>query len=921
MLQALLATPFLLALVVGLLGRDQRRTAAWLAAVAPVVGLVLLAALTPAVFQDGVVRSSTPWVPSLGLALSLRLDGLAWMFAGLVLAIGLLIVVYARYYLSAEDSMPRFFCFLLLFMGSMLGMVVAGNLVLLAVFWELTSVSSFLLIGFWKHRSDARDGARMALAITGAGGLALLGGVILLGRITGSYELDVVLASGPQILAHPLYPAALVLVLLAVFTKSAQFPFQFWLPHAMAAPTPVSAYLHSATMVKAGVFLLARLHPALAGSDLFFYLVSGIGAITLVVGSWHAIFQHDVKGLLAYSTISHLGLITLLFGLSTPMAVVAGLFHIINHATFKASLFMAAGIIDHETGTRDMRRLGGLFKLMPYTGTLAIIASLAMAGVPLLNGFLSKEMFFTEALEVEGHQFMRWGVAAAAVLAGAFGVAYSLRFVHDTFFGEGPLRVEKTPHEPPRFMRIPVEVLVVLCLAVGILPAVTIAPVLQAAATGVLGEGNVPYYSLSIWHGWNLPLMMSLFGLLAGIALYSGLRRLIDLYGVSYDSRGRRVYEWKLATATRLADRLTDALGNGSLQRYLLLMVLASLVMGAVPFLHASLAPGASQPMPPLGWLVWGIGVAATLATVALHRRRLVALVVMGAVGLAVSLAFVLLSAPDLALTQLLVEMATIALMLLALNYLPEESPAEPSRLRQWRDVGISLAAGGGVAALVYAVITRPLDTVATEMLALSQPEGGGGNVVNVILVDFRGFDTLGEIAVFGIAGLVVHALLRRSRMLPETRIEGAADPLVIPNLVARLLLPLALAVSVYLFLRGHNLPGGGFIAGLVLAMPLLMQYVLSGTQYVEQRLGFDYPRVIGLGLLAALLTGLGSWLLGYPYMTSHTFYAAVPVLGKLPVASAMAFDIGVYLVVAAGTLLMLAMMGGVRRPLDGRRG
>jgi multicomponent K+:H+ antiporter subunit A len=920
MLEALLATPFILALVVGLLARDRRRTAAWLAGLAPLSGLLILALQTPEVMSEGAVRSLTPWVPSLGLAISLRLDGLAWMFAGLVLAIGGLIVVYARYYLSEEDSMPRFFSYLLLFMGSMLGMVVAGNLILLAVFWELTSVSSFLLIGFWNHRSDARDGARMALAITGAGGLALLGGVILLGRIAGSYELDVVLAAGVQILADPMYPVALVLVLLAVFTKSAQFPFQFWLPHAMAAPTPVSAYLHSATMVKAGVFLLARLHPALAGSDLFFYLVSGIGAITLLVGSWHAIFQHDIKGLLAYSTISHLGLITLLFGLSTPMAVVAGLFHIINHATFKASLFMAAGIIDHETGTRDMRRLGGLFKLMPYTGALAIIASLAMAGVPLLNGFLSKEMFFTEALEVQGHNVMRLGIAGAAVLAGAFGVAYSLRFVHDTFFGEGPVRVEKTPHEPPRFMRIPVEVLVIVCLAVGIVPALTIAPVLHAAAVGVLGDGNVPYYSLSIWHGFNVPLMMSMVGLAGGIGLYFGLRKLIDLYGISYDSRGRRVYEWKIAQATRLAGKLTHRIENGSLQRFLLMMVLAALVMGAVPFYADSLSPGVSQPMPALGWLVWLVAVAGTLATVVLHRKRLVALVVLGAVGLAVSLGFVLLSAPDLALTQLLVEMVTITLLLLALNFLPDESPVEPSKARRWRDAVIALAAGGGVAALVYAVITRPLETVSTELLALSQPEGGGTNVVNVILVDFRGLDTLGEITVFGIAGLVVHALLRRARMLPEATIEGDADPLVIPNIVARMLLPLALAVSLYLFMRGHNLPGGGFIAGLVLAVPMLLQYILAGTNYVEQRLGFDYPRTIGLGLLAAVLTGIGSWLLGYPYMTSHTDYVAVPLLGKLPMASAMAFDIGVYLVVAAGTMLMLSMMGSVRRPLDGRR-
>ena len=918
MLEVLLAIPFVLALAIGLLPRERRRTAAWLAGLAPVAGLVLLALLTPPVLSGDGVRSLTEWVPTLGLAVSLRLDGLAWMFAGLVLAIGGLIVLYARYYLSEEDSMPRFFCYLLLFMGSMLGLVVAGNLILMAVFWELTSISSFLLIGFWNHRSDAREGARMALAITGTGGLALLGGVILLGRIAGSYELDVVLAAGPQILASPWYPAALGLVLLAVFTKSAQFPFQFWLPHAMAAPTPVSAYLHSATMVKAGVFLLARLHPALAGSDLFFYLVSGVGAITLLVGSWHAIFQHDLKGLLAYSTISHLGLITLLFGLSTPMAVVAGLFHILNHATFKASLFMAAGIIDHETGTRDMRRLGGMLRVLPYTAILAIIASLAMAGVPLLNGFLSKEMFFTEALEIRGHMFMRWGIAGAAVLAGAFGVAYSLRFVHDTFFGEGPVRIEREPHEPPRFMRIPVEILVILCLAVGVAPALTIAPVLHAAAQGVLGE-NVPNYSLAIWHGFNTPLMMSLFGLAAGIALYFGIRKLIDLYGISYDSRGRRLYEWKVAEAVRLAGKLTARLENGSLQRYLLLVVLSALALGIVPFLSSDLVfSGRSQPMPPLAWLVWGIGMVATVATVVLHRRRLLALVVMGAVGLAVSLAFVLLSAPDLALTQLLVEMVTIALMLLSLNYLPAESAPEPSKLRRWRDAAIALAAGGGVAALAYAIITRPLDTVASQILALSLPEGGGSNVVNVILVDFRGFDTLGEIAVFGIAGLVVHALLRRARMLPERRVEGPPDPLVIPNTVARLLLPLALAVSLYLFLRGHNLPGGGFIAGLVLAVPVLLQYVLSGNDYMEQRLGFDYPRVIGLGLMLALLTGVGSWVLGYPYMTSHTDYVAVPLLGKLPMASAMVFDIGVYLVVAAGSLLMLGMMAAVRPPLHG---
>lgn len=915
----MLALPFVLAGAIACLPLPARRAAAWLAGLAPLGGLVLLGLLTPALLAGETAQWQLPWVPQLGLAFSLRLDGLAWMFAGMVLAIGALVVLYARYYLSEEDSAPRFFAYLLLFMGAMLGLVIAGNLVLMAVFWELTSISSFLLIGFWNQRKDARQGARMALTLTGLGGLALLGGVLLLGRMAGSFELDVVLASGPTILADPLYPVMLVLVLLGAFTKSAQFPFQFWLPHAMAAPTPVSAYLHSATMVKAGVFLLARLHPALAGSDLFFYLVSTIGAITLLVGAWHAIFQHDLKGLLAYSTISHLGLITLLFGLSSPMAVVAGLFHILNHATFKASLFMAAGIIDHETGSRDMRRLGGLLRPMPITATLAIFAALAMAGVPLMNGFLSKEMFFTEALEIEGHANMRLLIAGVAVIAGAFGVAYSLRFVHDTFFGRLAPEIP-SPHEPPRWMRIPVEALVLVCLAVGILPGLTIAPVLKTAAIGVLGDA-LPAYSLSIWHGFNTPLLMSLVSLGLGIALYFGLRRLLDLHGISHDSQGRRLFVWKLEHGERLAGWITARLENGKLQRYLLWLVLACLLLGAWPFLDAALLAGSTggQRMPPLGWallLMLLLNIAFLLRQ---RRQRLTAVVVLGGIGLLVSLVFVFLSAPDLALTQLLVELVTVALLLLAMNYLPGDTPAEEPRWRRGRDALIALGAGGGIAALVYAVLTRPLDTVAGDMLARALPEGGGTNVVNVILVDFRGLDTLGEITVFALAGLVVHALLRRARLAPDGLPSVAPDALPIPNIVARLLFPLAVAISLYLFLRGHNEPGGGFIAGLVLAVPLLLQYLLAGSRYVEHRLGFDYGRAMGVGLLIAAATGIGSWWFGYPFMTSAFAHPQLPWLGELPLASAMAFDIGVYLVVFGSCMLVLSMLGDIRPP-HGRR-
>ena len=919
-LETLLALPFLAALAMVFLRGRSRGQVAWVAASAPLLGLALLAWMTPAVLQGWVPDAHHAWIPQIGLDFDLRLDGLAWMFAGLVLAIGALVVMYAHYYLSSEDSAPRFFGCLLLFMGSMLGVVIAGNLLLLMVFWELTSISSFLLIGFWYKRQDAREGARMALAITGGGGLALLGGVLLIGRITGSYDLDVVLASGDAIRASELYPWVLALVLAGVFTKSAQFPLHFWLPHAMAAPTPVSAYLHSATMVKAGVFLLARLHPALAGTDLFFYVVTGIGATTLLLGAWHAIFQHDLKGVLAYSTISHLGLITLLFGLSTPMAVVAGVFHILNHATFKASLFMAAGIIDHETGTRDMRRLGNLRRFMPMTSALAITASLAMAGIPLLNGFLSKEMFFSEALGIDGaHAGMRIAVAVAALLYGIFGVAYSLRFVHETFFGEGPRQLDAVPHEPPRWMRAPVAVLVLLCVAVGMFPAWTVAPVLHAGAMAILGQA-MPAYSLAVWHGFNLPLLMSLCGIVGGIALYFGLRRLLDLHAIVRRSLGRNLFRWNMEALYALAERFTSRLANGSLQRSLAWLVLAALFAGVAPFVTGVSPPmewRAPQPMPPLGWLLWLVLVACTAWTIRLYRQRLLALIVLGGAGLMVSLTFVFLSAPDLALTQLLVEMVSLALLLLGLHYLPPRSPPERTPVRRLRDIAIATAAGLGTGLLAYAMMTRaPGEPASIEMLARSLPEAYGRNVVNVILVDFRGFDTFGEITVFGVAALIVHALLRRARLAPEKVMPGPPVQLPVPADLAQLMFPLTLTVSVFLFLRGHNGPGGGFIAGLVLAVPLLIQYVIQGAASVESRFGFDYIRCIGVGLIVAGIGGAASLAFGVEFLTSGHAEPRLPLVGDVALASAMVFDTGVYLVVFGGAMLILSMLGTIKPSL-----
>ena len=928
--------PFAGALLMAVVPPQARRASAALAGAVALAGLALALAAAPSVFAGEVLRWRVDWVPALNLAFGFRMDGLAWLFATLITGIGALIVLYAAYYLHHEDPARRFFLYLLLFMGAMLGIVLADNLILLVVFWELTSLASFLLIGYWRSEREAREGARMALAITGAGGLALLAGVLLLGQIVGSYDLDVVLASGDLIRADPRYPLALVLVLAGCFTKSAQFPFHFWLPHAMAAPTPVSAYLHSATMVKAGVFLLARLYPALGSSDLWFWIVAPTGLATLLIGAYIAIFKHDLKGLLAYSTISHLGLITLLFGLDAPLAVVAGVFHIINHATFKASLFMAAGIIDHETGSRDMRQLNGLWKFMPWTATLAMVAAAAMAGVPLANGFLSKEMFFAEAVALQGRGPMEYVLPLVAVLAAIFSVAYSVRFIHDVFFNGEPRGLTKTPHEPPAFMRVPVEVLVAVCLLVGLLPGLVVGPTLAVAAQGALFGGlggTLPEYKLAIWHGLNLPLAMSAVALVAGVLLYFGLQRFINLHTLVrlplwIERGGRDFFLAGLARVQGGAVALTRALQNGRLQRYLALLLLMALAAGVLPFLRGvplewRMADLALPALPVV--VVALIGVAAAFGTVVAHRQRLLALILLGAAGLVVSLVFVYLSAPDLALTQLLVEVVSIILMMLALKWLPQESAVEGAPFlrnpRKLRDAALATAAGLGTAALAYLVLTRPFDSISPYFLETTVPEGGGSNAVNVIIVDYRGFDTLGEITVLGVAGIIVYALLagfgpvRGAAAAAALPPGGESDrhPLLLA-LVSRLLLPLAALVSIYLFLRGHNQPGGGFIAGLVLATALIMLFVANGARWVEQRMGTDFRGWVGWGLLVAGLTGVGSWFLGSPFLTSTYDYPDIWPFGPVPLASASLFDLGVYLTVVGATVIALAELGRISR-------
>ncbi|WP_035373322.1 monovalent cation/H+ antiporter subunit A [Acinetobacter gerneri] len=890
---------------------------------------ILLLTQAKPVFNGQVLLEHWQWLPQVGINLSFRLDALGLIFALLITGIGTLIYIYAYYYLSPKNSLSKLYALLMLFMAAMLGISLSNNLIILLVFWELTSISSFLLVGYWNNYDAAQRGARMALTITGMGGLAMLGGFILLGQITGTYQIDQILKMGDLIQSSPLFVPVLLLVLLGAFTKSAQFPFHFWLPNAMAAPTPVSAYLHSATMVKAGIFLLARLLPIFVGSALFHNIVTTIGLFTLCMAAFFAIFKEDLKGLLAYSTISHLGLIISLLGIGSPLAVAAAIFHIINHATFKAALFMIAGIIDHETQTRDLRKLSGIWQLLPFTGTLTMITAASMAGVPLTNGFLSKEMFFTELLaNLSGASVVF--AAIVATLAGLFAVAYSVRLVHGVFF-DGDIGRDvpnKQAHEPALGMRAPAILLATLCILVGLIPGILVEPIVNAGTAASTQIADFHGAHLALWHGFNLPLLMSAIALFGGVIFYFSLAkggkiREIDLDPILGKLQGKILFEDFLKNLLKFSRKIKQKTETGSLQDYIAIILVFSVAVVATPLLNQGLGTGTREltQAPMIAIVLWLLLFSSCWMMLWFHHERIKAVLISGAIGLVVTMVFVCLSAPDLALTQITVDVVTTVLLLMSLSLLPQLTPYESKKGQRYRDAVIAILAGVGIGWITWLMLTRDHNSLSWFYIQQALPLGGGSNVVNVILVDFRGFDTFGEITVLGIAAIGALCLMDGMRIHGTTMTQGLTyrfnpSPLMF-RMTASWILPIALVISLYIFLRGHNYPGGGFVAGLITSVALIIQYIALGQDQAEQLLraksGRLYEIWIGLGLVIAGLTGILAWFWGRPFLTSAHIYVEPPLLGKMHLASAAAFDLGVYATVVGATMLLISVLGDSR--------
>lgn len=767
---AVVLSPFILAMLVPLLKKAVGNKIGWVVSVLPLTLFIWLANQLPTVMSGEPVTVFYNWVPSIGVNFSLYLDGLSLLFGLLITGIGFAVIVYSIYYLSTKENLTNFYVFILLFMGAMLGVVMSNNLILMYIFWELTSFSSFLLIGFWYHKERSRYGAQKSMLITVIGGFAMLAGIIMLWVLTGTFEVREIIAQAALIKESSFYIPITILILLGAFSKSAQIPFHIWLPDAMEAPTPISCYLHSATMVKAGIYLIARMTGALGGTEFWFLTVSSIGLGSLMLGSYLALKQKDLKAILAFSTVSQLGLIITLIGYGTPGAIMGGIFHLFNHSAFKGSLFLMVGIVDHETGTRDISKLRGLAKVMPYTAAIAVIGSLAMAGVPPFNGFLSKELFFTASVEAVTanlafiHPYA-WLFPLIALCASIFTFVYSVSIFHKVFFsGELTKETPKHPHEAPVGLLLPGLLLVSINVIIGLFPGLVAKSIIEPAVVAITGA---PFYvKIYHWHGLNLPLAMSLVVIIVGLVLYYRLDQFkAVLARVPGTPSSNRFYDWSVVAMIRGAAKVTNSHMTGYLRDYnvfiLLFMLLA--VGGTIWAKDISILSFADVADIAFFEVVMILILVGGAIGVVLAKNRITAVVALGVVGYSVALLFALFMAPDLVLTQLLVETVVLILLLLAIFRLPKFIQEKDTPVRV-RGINIVISVMVGVLIMILTMAghsNRLFEPISYYFIENSYKLGGGTNAVNVILVDFRALDTLGEIAVLGIAALGVYALIK----------------------------------------------------------------------------------------------------------------------------------------------------------------
>lgn len=878
----------------------------WLVAILPLALFGGFASMVGTVASGNTIALAYEWLPSLGIAFSFVVDGLGLLFALLVSGIGALVILYASGYLKGHPYLNRFYGLLLLFMAAMLGMVLADNLIVLFIFWELTSITSYLLIGFTHQKAEARAAALQALLVTGGGGLALLAGLVLLGIAGGSFELSELMQGGDVVRRSNLYPAIVTLILAGAFTKSAQFPFHFWLPGAMQAPTPVSSYLHSATMVKAGVYLLARCTPILGGTQLWHDALVIVGGITMLLGAYLAPRQNDLKRLLAYSTVSALGTLVLLLGIGTTIAFKAAVVFLVVHSVYKGALFMVAGIVDHEAGTREIDQVRGLRHAMPVTSIAAMLAAFSFAGMPPLFGFIGKELIYEAKLTAPNASLV---LTVVAVVSNALVVAAGLTTLRP-FFGKEP-QAPKHPHEAPLSMLIGPVVLAVLGLLLGVLPHMVAEPLIAPPLAAILGEPAK--VKLALWHGINTMLILSVITVISGVGIFLG-RGFFCRAGRVLDPLAhigpQRWYTLLLDGLLASANRLNAIIHRGTLGAYMLIIIVATASMAGT-MLVQGVAVDTLLTIPQATVFDWMLAVLILVSAVlvVLASSRLAALVALGGVGFGVTMIFLVYSAPDLAATQFAIETLTVLLFVLVLYRLPKYTALSRTSSRV-RDAIVALASGGVMTLITLAITTTPLSSHVSDYMAqASVPLANGRNIVNVILVDFRGFDTLGEIVVLAVAAIGITALLASrdgndAVSRKDAKTQRSIDDSIILATAARYLAPLMVLFSFYLLLRGHNEPGGGFVGGLVAAVAFALYIVAYDVRQARHMLRVQPQTLMGTGLLIALLSGVPAVLQDTPFMTGFWLKQQVPVIGK--VGTPLVFDVGVYLLVIGIVLTIL---------------